>query len=127
MNVRNNRYVSKNHNINNLDIENNDNTNNNNDDVNLLEDEENNNLIDNTFLKDKICMKKKKFIISNLLRKNVLVLIIIINFILQISLFIYFLLILDKVQNIKLPNITDTEINKLTNIIEYICGKYVKC
>ena len=70
---------------------------------------------------------KINFIKNVNLKNNIVLLLLGISIIFQIMLFIYFFLILNKVENIKLPNITDTEINKLNNIIYYVCNRYVKC
>lgn len=70
---------------------------------------------------------KINFIKNVNLKNNIVLLLLGISIIFQIMLFIYFFLILNKVENIKLPNITDTEINKLNNIIDYVCNRYVKC
>lgn len=70
---------------------------------------------------------KINFIKKVNLKNNIILLLLGISIIFQIMLFIYFFLILNKVENIKLPNITNTEINKLNNIIDYVCNKYVKC
>lgn len=60
-------------------------------------------------------------------KNNIIFILLVINIIFQIMLFIYFFIIINKVENIKLPNITNTEINKLNNIIDYVCNIYVKC
>lgn len=69
---------------------------------------------------------------NNLIKKinfknNIIFALLVISIIFQVMLFVYFFLILNKVENIKLPNITNTEINKLNNIINYVCNRYVKC
>lgn len=61
------------------------------------------------------------------LKNNLIFGLLVISIIFQVMLFVYFFLILNKVENIKLPNITNTEINKLNNIIDYVCNRYVKC
>ena len=60
-------------------------------------------------------------------KNNIIFSLLVISIIFQVMLFVYFFLILNKVENIKLPNITNTEINKLNNIIDYVCNRYVKC
>ena len=60
-------------------------------------------------------------------KNNIIFTLLVISIIFQIMLFIYFFLILNKVENIKLPNITNTEIKKLNNIVDYVCNSYLKC